>query len=178
MSRKNSEIQTLTQEAANEQSKGFIAPLFHQLEESTRLVPGLATTPHTRHYPRIDYGTTFGTAGYQPDTFRTKMEAESIIIYSVLKQCKIKVYTVKLTRAKVPAKAGNVTCGPNVKRLQTQFTCVTCSLPVEKGKFTRKYAKSTSRGTHTNCLQPHVNLLDYNGFLQVILHAELRQICP
>ena len=106
------------------------------------------------------------------------MEAEIFIIYFVLKQCKNKVYTVQLTCAKLPANAGNITCGPHVERLQTQFTCVTCSLPVEKPKFTRNYAKNTSGGTHTNCLQPPVNLLEYNGFLQVILHAELRQFCP
>ena len=33
-----SEIQTLTQEAVNEQIRGFIAPLTRQLEELTRLV--------------------------------------------------------------------------------------------------------------------------------------------
>ena len=33
-----SEFQTLTQEAVNEQIKGFVAPLTCQLEELTRLV--------------------------------------------------------------------------------------------------------------------------------------------
>ena len=33
-----------------------------------------------------------------------------------------------------------------MKKHQTQFTCVTCSLPVKTGKFTYSYAASTSRG--------------------------------
>ena len=80
-------------------------------------------------------------------------------------------YTVKLTRAKLPANAGNFTRGLHVKRLHTQFTCATCSLPVNTGKFTRVYAASTSRRLHANCLPPDVNL-------QVILNAELMQIWP
>ena len=38
----------------------------------------------------------------------------------------------KMARAKLPANAGNFTCGPNVKRPHTQLACVTCSLPVKK----------------------------------------------
>ena len=56
-----SEIQTLTQEAVNEQIRGFIAPLTRQLEEFTRLFQGLVTTQHPDHYPRTDFGTTSGT---------------------------------------------------------------------------------------------------------------------
>ena len=41
-----SEIQTLTQEAVNEQIRGFIAPLTRQLEDLTRLVQGMTTTRH------------------------------------------------------------------------------------------------------------------------------------
>ena len=40
------EIHTLTQEAVNEQIKGFIAPLTCQLEELTRLLEGMVTTPN------------------------------------------------------------------------------------------------------------------------------------
>ena len=62
------EIQTLTQEAVNEQIRGFIAPLTRPLEELTRLVQGMTTTPHPNHYRRIEFGTTSGTAITQSDT--------------------------------------------------------------------------------------------------------------
>ena len=55
------------------------------------------------------------------------------------------IYTVKLARAKLSANAGNFTCRPHVKRPHTQFTCVTCSLPVKRGIFTCVYAVSTLR---------------------------------
>ena len=74
------------------------------------------------------------------------------------------VYTVKLERAKLPANAGDFTCGSQVKRPHTQFTCVKCSLPVNTGKFTRVFAASTSRRIQTSCLQPHVKLPGYNGY--------------
>ena len=73
-------------------------------------------------------------------------------------------YTVKLTRAKLLANASNFTRGLHVKRPDTQFTCVTCSLLVKAGKFTRVYAASISRRIHANCLQPRVNLPKYNGY--------------
>ena len=66
--------------------------------------------------------------------------------------------------AKLPANAGNFTRGLHVKRPHTQFTCATYNLPVNTGKFTRDYAASTSRRLHVNCLQPHVNLLEHNGY--------------
>ena len=72
-------------------------------------------------------------------------------------------YTVKLAGAKLPANAGNFTCSSQVKRPHTQFTCVTCSLPVKTGKFTSDDAASTSRRIHANCLQAHVSLLEYHG---------------
>ena len=88
-------------------------------------------------------------------------------------------YTVKLARAKLPANAGNFTCTSQVKRPHTQFTFVTCILPVKTGNFTCVETASTSRRTHANCLQAHVNLPEYHtGILQVVLHAELMQICP
>ena len=62
-----SEIQTLTQEAVNERIRGFIAPLTRQLEELSWLVQGMVTTQHPDHYPRIDFGTTSGTATNQSD---------------------------------------------------------------------------------------------------------------
>ena len=59
-----------------------------------------------------------------------------------------KQYTVKLERAKLPANAGNFTCSSQVRSSHTQFTCVTCSLPVKTGKFTCLEAASTSRRIH------------------------------
>ena len=56
-----SEIQTLAQEAVNEQIRGFIASVTHQLEKLTRLVQGMVTTQHPDFYPRTDFGTTSGT---------------------------------------------------------------------------------------------------------------------
>ena len=41
--------------------------------------------------------------------------------------------------------AGNFTCSSQVKRSLAQFTCVTCSLPVNTGKFACFEAASTSR---------------------------------
>ena len=64
------EIGTLTQEAVNEQIKGFITPLTRQLEEMTRLVQGMVKKPHQSHYPWTDYSTIFGAVIYQPDTAR------------------------------------------------------------------------------------------------------------
>ena len=61
------EIQTLTQEAVNEQIRAFVAPLTRKLEELTRLVQGMVTTPHPSHYPRTDFGATCGIATYQSD---------------------------------------------------------------------------------------------------------------
>ena len=74
-------------------------------------------------------------------------------------------YIVELTRAKLLANAGNFTCGLHVERPHTQFTCVTCSLPVKRDKFTCVYAANTSRRIHANCLQLHVNLLEHSGYL-------------
>ena len=57
-------------------------------------------------------------------------------------------YTVLLARAKLPANADNFTCSSQVKRPHTQFTCVTCSLPVETSNYTCFYAASVSRRIH------------------------------
>ena len=62
-----SEIQTLTQEAINEQIRVFIAPLTRQLEELTPLVQGLTATRHPNYYPRTEFGTISGTAISQSD---------------------------------------------------------------------------------------------------------------
>ena len=64
----NPEIQTLTQEAVNEQITVFFAPLTRQLEELTRLVQGMSTSRHPNSYPRTELGTTSGTAMPQYDT--------------------------------------------------------------------------------------------------------------
>ena len=66
--------------------------------------------------------------------------------------------TVKLARAKLPANAGSFSCSSQVKRSHTQFTCVTCSLPVKTGKYTCAEAASTSRRKHATCLQAHAKL--------------------
>ena len=59
----NPEFQTLTQDAFNEQNiRGFIAFLFHQPEELTRLVQGMTTVMHSNSCPKIELGTTSGTA--------------------------------------------------------------------------------------------------------------------
>ena len=61
----NPEIQTLIQEEVNEQIRGFIAPLIHQLDDSTRLVQRMSTSKHPNSYHRTDLGTTSGTAMLQ-----------------------------------------------------------------------------------------------------------------
>ena len=61
------EFQTLSQEALNEQIRGFIAPLTRQLEELTRLVQGMITSKHPISYPRTELCTTSGTAMLQSD---------------------------------------------------------------------------------------------------------------
>ena len=53
--------------AVNEQIKGLFAPLIRQLEKLTRLVQGLVTTPHPRHYPKFNSITTYGTTAIQSD---------------------------------------------------------------------------------------------------------------
>ena len=74
----------------------------------------------------------------------------------------IVLYTVKPARAKLPANAGNFTWSSQIKRSLAQFTCVTCSLLVNTGKFTCLEAASTSRRTHANYLRAHVNLPEYH----------------
>ena len=61
------EFQTLTQDAVNEQIRGFIVPLTHQLEEVTRLVQGMTTPRHPSSYPRTEFGNTSGSAMPQSD---------------------------------------------------------------------------------------------------------------
>ena len=61
------EIQSLTQEAVNEQHKGFITPLTDQPEESTRLIKGMVTTPHPSQNPRTVHVIFSGTATHQLD---------------------------------------------------------------------------------------------------------------
>ena len=75
-----------------------------------------------------------------------------------------KSFIVKLTRAKLAANAGNFTRGLHLKRPHAQFTCATCSVPVDTGKFTCVYEASTSRRLHANCLQSHVILPEHNGY--------------
>ena len=62
------EIQTLPEEAVDEQFRGFIAPLTRHLKELTRLVQGITTTRHPNHNPRTEFGTTSGTVMPQSDT--------------------------------------------------------------------------------------------------------------
>ena len=60
------EIQTLTQEAVNEQIRRFIAHLTRQLEELTRMVQGISTSRRPNSYPRTERGTS-ATAMPQSD---------------------------------------------------------------------------------------------------------------
>ena len=61
------EVQKLTQEAVNEQIRGFIAPLTRQLEELTPQVQGMTTSRHPNSYPGTELGTNSGTAMSQSD---------------------------------------------------------------------------------------------------------------
>ena len=61
------EFQTLTQEAVNEQIRGFIVPLTRQLEALTRLVQGMTTSRHPNSYPSTELVTTSGTVMPQCD---------------------------------------------------------------------------------------------------------------
>ena len=87
------------------------------------------------------------------------------------------LYTVKLARAKLAANVGNFTCSSQVKRSHTQFTCITCSLPVNTGKFTCVEAASISPRTHAICPQAHVKLPEYHrhftGSFTCGTHAKL-----
>ena len=76
--------------------------------------------------------------------------AKPLVIFT--KEGASTTYTVKLARAKLPANAGNFTCSSQVKGPHTQFTCVTCSLPVKTGNYTCFYAASTSRRIHAIAL--------------------------
>ena len=63
-----------------------------------------------------------------------------------------KTYTVELAIAKLPENAGYFMCSSRVKRPHTQFTCVTCSLPVKTGNCTCFYVASISRRIHAIAL--------------------------
>ena len=93
--------------------------------------------------------------------FRKRIENFSWISFHDLEK-NLLTFTVKLASAKLHANAGNFTCSSQVKRSLAQFTCVTCSLPVNTGKFTCFEAANTSCRTHEKCLQAHVNLLEYH----------------
>ena len=58
----NREMQTLTQEALDEQIRGFVAPLTRQVEELNRLVQEMSTSREPKSNPRTELRTTFGTA--------------------------------------------------------------------------------------------------------------------
>ena len=60
--------------------------------------------------------------------------------------------------------ACKIACSSQVKKTHTQFTCVTCSLPVKTGKFSCVDATNNSRRIYANCLQAHVNLPEYHGY--------------
>ena len=62
------EIQTLTQEAANELIRGFITLLNRKLEVLTRLVQGMTTSRHPNSYPTTELGTTSVTTIPHSDT--------------------------------------------------------------------------------------------------------------
>ena len=66
--RENPEMQTLTQEAVDEQIRGFIAALTHQLDELKGLLQEKFTSRHANSHLRTELGTTSGTAMPQSDT--------------------------------------------------------------------------------------------------------------
>ena len=68
------EFQMLTQEAVNEQIRGFIAPQARQLEELTWLVQGMTTSWHPNSYPRTELGTISSTAMPQSGTESSKLK--------------------------------------------------------------------------------------------------------
>ena len=84
------EFQTLTQEAFNEQIRGFIDPPTRQLEELTRLLQGMTTSRHPHSYPRTELGATSGMAMPQSDTLRVRffqsLSNQSIFVADVLKK--------------------------------------------------------------------------------------------
>ena len=61
------EVRVLIQKSGQWAIKIFYRPLTRQLEELTRLVQRLVTTPHASHYPRADCSAISGAAVYQPD---------------------------------------------------------------------------------------------------------------
>ena len=72
-----SEIQTLTQEAVNEQMKWFIALLTHLLRKLTRWVQVMTTTRHPNHYLKTEIRTTSGTITQQSDMVTGDTRAQS-----------------------------------------------------------------------------------------------------
>ena len=66
----NPEMQTLTQEAVDEHSSGFVAPLTHQLDELTRLLQEMSTSRHPNSYPRTELGNTSGEQPYLSPTLQ------------------------------------------------------------------------------------------------------------
>ena len=58
--------------------------------------------------------------------------------------------TSKLARAKLLATACSFICSSHVRRPHTQFTCITCILPVKTGKFNCVYVASTSLRIRAN----------------------------
>ena len=67
-----SESQTLTQEAVNEQIRGFPAPLTHHPDDLTRLAQETTTARRSNHYPGTEFGTTSGTAIPQCDRYNVR----------------------------------------------------------------------------------------------------------
>ena len=62
--KEDSENQTLNKKVVNQQIKRFIASWTRQLEEFTKLVKRMVITPHPRHYPSTELGTTSATASH------------------------------------------------------------------------------------------------------------------
>ena len=84
------------------------------------------------------YGTVWRQSNSNPKLIHEESFLSPFDICRQVKELIKECFTVKLTRAKLSAKAGNFTCGLHVKRSHTQVTCVTCSLPIKSGKFTRQ----------------------------------------
>ena len=68
-----SDNQALTQEAVNEQIKGFSASLARGIDSA---LAGSNETLHLSHHPKADFGTLSGAATYQSNTMRIKFDIQ------------------------------------------------------------------------------------------------------
>ena len=101
--------------------------------------------------------------------------------FSSFKECVVSSFSpslhCKIDACKITSKCRQLYLG-SAKRRRMQFTYVTCSLSVKTVKFTRVQAAYTSCRIHANCLQPHVNLLEYRRYFTGNLICGTHAILP